>query len=199
MNWTLKKLGEVAEVNPRRPRIDRDDDVMTSFVPMEAVDEVMGAVKISTAKPYGALKKGYTYFQENDVIFAKITPCMQNGKHAIVRDLIDGFGFGSTEFHVVRAGPELHPDWVYFFIRREETLKAAMRTFTGAVGQQRVPPGFLEELEIPVPPLEEQVRISSQVYAQLAEAETARVAVDAQLSEVKLLPKRILSFTFRPA
>ena len=196
MSEQRRKLADVAEINPRRKAIERADDAPTSFVPMEAVDDVLGEVTKIVPQPFSKVRKGYTYFENGDVIFAKITPCMQNGKHAVVGNLIDGFGFGSTEFHVVRASPEILPEWIHYFLRRKETLDAAIKTFTGAVGQQRVPPLFLENLELPVPPVEEQRQIAARLKAQLAEVETARQAAQVQVREADLLRNRLLRQTF---
>lgn len=184
MKWPLKKLSEIALINPRKTQIIRDDSALTSFIPMENVDDVNGVVKILVERPYMEVKKGYTYFEEGDVMFAKITPCMQNGKHAVVSGLIDGFGFGSTEFHVIRSLEKVIPEWIHFFLRRKETLNAAEKTFTGAVGQQRVPPIFLGNLEIPVPPIEDQRRIAASLKVQLAEVARARQAAEAQLASI---------------
>ena len=83
--WEMLPLGEVCEINPRRPRLSRDDDTLTSFVPMAAVDEVQGVIADLQTRPYHRVKRGYTYFEEGDVLFAKITPSMQNGKSVITR------------------------------------------------------------------------------------------------------------------
>lgn len=196
MSEQLRKLAEVAEINPRRKTIERADDAPTSFVPMEAVDDVLGEVTQVVSQPFSKVRKGYTYFENGDVIFAKITPCMQNGKHAIVNNLIDGLGFGSTEFHVVRASPEILPEWIHYFLRCKETLDAAIKTFTGAVGQQRVPPSFLENLELPVPPVEEQRQIAARLKAQLVEVETVRQAAQAQLRDAALLRTKLIDSVF---
>lgn len=196
MSGLLRKLVEVAEINPRRKTVERSDDAPTSFVPMEAVDDVLGKVTQAVWRPFSKVRKGYTYFENGDVIFAKITPCMQNGKHAVVGNLIGGFGFGSTEFHVVRASSKILPEWIHYFLRRKETADAAVKTFTGAVGQQRVPLSFLEDLEIPVPPVDEQRKIAARLKAQLAEVETARQAVQAQLRDVSMLRNRLLRQAF---
>lgn len=196
MNWPKKKLSEVALINPRRASLEREDSSSTSFVPMEAVDEVLGEVTQTITQPYSKVKKGYTYFENGDVIFAKITPCMQNGKHAVVSNLVDGFGFGSTEFHVVRASEEAVPEWIHYFLRRKQTLDAALKTFTGSVGQQRVPASFLEYLEIPVPHPDTQRQIAARLKAQLAEVETARQAAQVQLSDTRLLRARMLKAFF---
>jgi len=113
-SWRWVRVAEVADINPRRPALDRVDDTPTSFIPMEAVDEVAGLVR-PQVRPYREVKKGYTYFENGDVLFAKITPCMENGKHAIAEGLIDGFGFGTTEFHVIRPGPEVIATWIHLY------------------------------------------------------------------------------------
>jgi type I restriction enzyme, S subunit len=198
MSWPIKKLSEVALINPRRASIEREDSVATSFVPMEAVDEILGQITQRLTQPYSKVRKGYTHFENRDVIFAKITPCMQNGKHAVVSNLVDGFGFGSTEFHVVRASDEIVPEWIHYFLRRKQTLDAALKTFTGTVGQQRVPESFLEELEIPVPTPDVQRQIATRLKAQLAEVETARKAAQTQLQDSRLLRSRLLKQFFAP-
>ena len=121
---------------------------------------------------------------------------MQNGKHAVVRNLIDGFGFGSTEFHVIRASEEIVPEWIHYYLRRKQTLDAALKTFTGSVGQQRVPSTFLEDLDISVPDPDLQRQIAARLKAQLAEVETARKAVQVQLRDAALLRQRLLRQTF---
>ena len=99
------------------------------------------------------VEKGYTYFQEGDVLFAKITPCMENGKCAIAKRLVNGIGFGSTEFHVIRPKESVTSEWIYYYLRQETTRKKAKRSMTGSAGQKRVPSLFLQDVEIPLPPL----------------------------------------------
>lgn len=196
MSWPLIRLSEISEINPRRPPIVRHDDALTSFIPMDAVDDISGETARLDSQPFRKLKKGYTHFQDGDVIFAKITPCMQNGKHAVVRGLIDGYGFGSTEFHVIRPSERVAPEWIHFFLRRQETLNAAVKTFTGAVGQQRVPPSFLENLVLPLPPLAEQLHAIGLLKSQLLEAGAARKAAKLQAQDIALLRSRVLSELF---
>lgn len=115
--WESCQLGDVAQLNPRRPAdLARDNDAPTTFVPMAAVDETLGTITRPETRPFAEVKKGYTCFAEGDVLFAKITPCLQNGKHAIARDLTDGVGFGSTEFHVLRPGPCVIAEWIHFYL-----------------------------------------------------------------------------------
>ena len=181
--WRWARLAWVCEINPSRPRgFARDDNTPTTFVPMSAVDEVMGAIVRPELRPYRQVRKGYTYFEEGDVLFAKITPCMQNGKHAIATGLRDGIGFGSTEFHVLRPSTDLTSEWVHGFLLQPWVLNAATAHFTGAVGQQRVPEGYLGSLEIPLPPLSEQKRIAAILNEQMAAIARARAAAETQIS-----------------
>ena len=137
------------------------DDAECSFVPMEYVDDISGTIANTSIRRVGDVKKGYTFFKNDDVIFAKITPCMENGKCAIGKNLKNGIAFGSTEYHVVRAKEEIIPEWIYYFLRQEHIRQSATHWFRGTAGQQRVPSTFLEELKIPLLPLTEQKRIAS--------------------------------------
>lgn len=110
----MKKLKDICIINPKSPSLD--DALTVSFVPMPKVGE-NGEFDSSDIKEYRDVKKGFTYFQEGDVLFAKITPCMENGKGAIARSLENGIGYGSTEFHVLRPIPEyVTSEWMYYLM-----------------------------------------------------------------------------------
>src|SRR5438552_1553582 len=101
--WSATMVSEVCDINPPKPSADAlTQDALVTFVPMPAVNAEVGAITNPEVRPYSAVRKGYTAFREGDVIFAKITPCMENGKAAVARNLENGLGFGSTEFHVLR-------------------------------------------------------------------------------------------------
>src|SRR5205823_5142697 len=102
------------------------------------------------------VRSGYTAFRDGDVIMAKITPCMENGKAAIVRNTTNSLGFGSTEFHVLRPNGVALAEYLFYFIRQESFRAAAEAEMTGSVGQRRVPAAFLQAAELPLPPLAEQ-------------------------------------------
>ncbi len=159
-NVAHQPLGEVCQINPRLPKDAKpDSDTQVTFVPMTVVDEETGSIQAPDIRPYSEVAKGYTHFLNGDVLFAKITPCMENGKAAIATNLVNGLGFGSTEFHVLRAEPEVLPEWVFYFVRRESFRCQAKASFTGSAGQQRVSRQFMETVQIPVPSLSEQRRI----------------------------------------
>ncbi len=193
-HWEWKNILEICNLNPKRPRLQRDDNVLTSFVPMQAVDEYEGKITDMETRKYEEVKSGYTYFEENDVLLAKITPSMENGKAAIAKNLIDGFGFGTTEFHVFRPNEGILPAWIYYFVRRQEFRIEAKSHFRGAVGQQRVPDDFLKSYEIPIPfpddlarSLETQRRIVLRLESLLTEVKSARDLQVETLSDVNIL------------
>ncbi len=159
--WAQKQISEVAETNPSKQSISTSSsDMQVSFVPMSAVDDITGTIKRPEIRSLSDVKKGYTYFAEGDVIFARITPCMQNGKSAIAKGLKNGIGFGSTEFHVMRPKSGLLlSEWLYAIVRHKDFKDDAAAHFKGTAGQQRVPQSFLAQKTIPVPPLPDQRRI----------------------------------------
>lgn len=133
-----------------------------------------------TPRLLAEVRKGYTSFRGNDVLWAKITPCMQNGKSAVVQGLTNGVGFGSTEFHVIRAGTKALPQFLWAVLSMPRLLYAAQGAFTGSSGHQRVPASFLEQLEIPLPPVNVQSRL-------IAELDAARAERDRALAEAECL------------
>ena len=158
--WGLTTLGNCCELNPRRPKNMRTD-VDYSFVPMPAVSE-KGFVDPSTHKPYSELCKGFTYFANGDVLFAKITPCMENGKGGIASELKNGSGFGSTEFHVLRPIPQKsNPYWIYIITMFDKFRNDAEKVMTGTGGQRRVPISYLSDYPISLPPIELQEQFAA--------------------------------------
>lgn len=123
-----------------------------SFVPMAAVSEEGMLLEAKTRK-VKEVKKSFPHFKERDVLVAKITPCFENGKRWLASSLVNGVGFGSTEFHVLRAGKEVLPGWIYYFISSPTLRKDGKGRMTGTAGQKRVPASFLEQYKIPVPPI----------------------------------------------
>ena len=154
------KIGEVCEINPKAPNLN--DDLEVSFVPMPKVGE-NGEFDPSEIRVVKDVKKGFTYFSEGDVLFAKITPCMENGKGAVAKNLKNDTGYGSTEFHVLRPNEgKVLNEWIYYLTCWPTFRKEAEKNMTGSAGQKRVPKAFLENYQISIPALEVQ---SAQVAA----------------------------------
>ena len=175
-------LGEICTVNPRAKRTGCSDDMVVSFVPMAAVDERTGVIAVREERPLAEVSKGFTSFEDGDVLFAKITPCMENGKAVLARSLTNGIGRGSTEFHVLRPGERVLGEYVYHFVRRPQFRQEAKRNFTGTAGQQRVPKPFMENTLVPLPPLDEQRRIVG-ILNRAAYVERLRARAEERLRE----------------
>jgi len=163
MGWSRATLEEIAEINPSLPANDTADETEVSFLPMKAVAEESGKFDSSVTRSFGQVKKGYTPFVDGDVIFAKITPCMENGKSAVVRKLMNGVGLGSTEFHVLRPESGLISEFLFFYLIQKSFRQEAQSKMTGSAGQKRVPTAFIERSEIHLPSTTEQRRIVSRI------------------------------------
>lgn len=161
----LKRLGECCILNPRRPNIALCDTDKVSFIPMPAVSED-GYLVDMTDEEYGKVKKGFTYFENNDVLFVKITPCMENGKGAIVHGLTNGIGMGSTEFHVLRPINGISsPYWLLALTRMPIFRERAAKNMSGTGGQKRVSASYLDHFMVGLPAIEEQRRFEA-IYKQ---------------------------------
>ena len=161
----LKRLGECCILNPRRPNIALCDTDKVSFIPMPAVSEDGYLVDMADEE-YGKVKKGFTYFENNDVLFAKITPCMENGKGAIVHGLTNGIGMGSTEFHVLRPINGISsPYWLLALTRMPIFRERAAKNMSGTGGQKRVSASYLDHFMVGLPAIEEQRRFEA-IYKQ---------------------------------
>ena len=159
-----KPLSAYVEINPRLDISDLDDDTVVGFIPMQAVaDGATGEYEVAP-RPIREVSKGYTPFRDGDVLWAKITPCMQNGKSCLVEGLPNGIGFGSTEFHVLRVRTsEVSGRFVREYISQAALRRVATYTFTGSAGQQRVPASFLENLPFPHLPIHQQNQIADTI------------------------------------
>ena len=163
-NFATVALGDVCRVNPKKnAALFPNDDFLVSFVPMPAVSE-RGEIDASSVRAYRDVKKGFTSFEENDVLFAKITPCMENGKGAVARGLKNGVGFGSTGFHILRPTAGVaNPFWLYQITAFRQFRVDAEKKMTGSAGQRRVPAVFLENYRVALPPFELQERFAAEV------------------------------------
>lgn len=182
--WGLVSLGSVCCINPKKSQ-DKNLDIgeEVSFVPMTAVTE-HGEISTTTTMKYDDVKTGFTYFAENDVLFAKITPCMENGKGAVARGLHNRIGFGSTEFHVLRPiSGKTNSYWIYMLTAFPEFRKDAASNMTGSAGQRRVPVSFLENYQVAVPPIE----LQEQFAAFVEQTDKSKSAIKKSLEKTQLL------------
>jgi type I restriction enzyme, S subunit len=175
--WANVRLGDVAEINPRKS-VDLEMTDLVTFVPMAAVDEVAGTIKQGFERPLREVRSGFRQFRDEDVIVAKITPSMENGKAAVATELANGIGFGSTEFHVIRSKGAILPTFLWRFVRQRIFREEARKVMSGAVGQLRVPAEFLKGYPIALPPLAEQERIIETSGALVAHTDRATIELE---------------------
>ncbi len=162
-SWCWSRLLDIGEINPRN---DAPDDQLAAFVPMSGVPQIHKAPIVAETKRWGEIKKGYTHFANGDVVLAKITPCFENGKAAVVEGLPGdtGIGAGTTELQVFRPiHPGILPGYVYLFLRSPLFTVEGEKNMTGTAGQKRVPTDYFATRAFPLPPTEEQSRIVAKV------------------------------------
>ena len=194
--WGVARIEQIAEVNPRLDLGDQTDGTTVSFVPMAAVEAETGSIDVSRNRPLSEVKKGYRHFRAGDVLFAKITPCMENGKMAVVPPLRDGLGFGSTEFHVLRPHREISPNYLHRFISAAPFRRDAEHHMTGAVGQRRVPTSYLAEQPIPIPPAQEQVRIATKIEELFSELDAGTESLQKARTQLATYRQSVLKHAF---
>lgn len=193
--WKEVKLEDVCQINPKTEIKDMKDDDIVSFLPMTSVKAECNYYTEENVL-YSKVKKGYTKFKNGDVLFAKITPCMENGKVCIVDNLIQDIGFGSTEFHILRCLNNIIPKYVYYVVIQQCFRKKAKKNMVGAVGQQRVPADFMKNFDILLPSLLEQQQIVAEIEKRFLVADELEKAVNEGLEKADKLKQSILKKAF---
>ena len=162
-NWEVLKVKHVGYSNPSKnnPKTACLKDTLVVFLPMERV-HTDGTIDQELRLPYSQLKNGYTYFEENDVLIAKVTPCFENGKIILIKNLATTVGFGSTEFIVIRPNlQKVFPRFLFYLLYNEPLRSIGKHFMTSAVGLKRVPTEFVENFQIPIPSDQEQHQIAN--------------------------------------
>ncbi|MDE2877913.1 hypothetical protein [Candidatus Palauibacter soopunensis] len=181
-------MQDLVSINPARIQPDLEDRTPLVFVPMPKVAEDFRGIDVSGRRPFSSIKRGYTQFRPGDVLFAKITPCMENGKIAIVPEIQPPLGYGSTEFFVMRPRADGLDRWIAYSVARSSFRQLARENMQGAVGQRRVPKVWLEDASIPLAPLPEQHRIVAKIeslFARLDEGVAALKRAEANLERYR--------------
>lgn len=157
--WKVVHLRDIVEFAPVHDS-NLPPGTKVTFLAMEDVSEG-GRITNRQIRPFEEVAQGYTKFRDGDVLVAKITPCFENGKGALVSELLNNIGFGSTEFHVLRAKDSTIPIFIYYATRTAEFRGRGAANMVGSAGQQRVQRNYLESYFIPLPPLPEQRKIAA--------------------------------------
>lgn len=180
-HWEVKRLRFVAQLNPSKGETNElDKETEVSFLPMEAIGDD-GSLNLERTRPIIEVETGYTYFREGDVTIAKITPCFENGKGAVMRGLFGGVGFGTTELIVARPKPfETTSNYLHWLFVSKWFRKLGEASMYGAGGQKRVPDDFVRNFAIGFPPVKEQQNIAA-----FLDCETAKI--DALIAEQQRL------------
>ena len=170
-HWEVKKLKYVAKINPtsKNYNFEKDSEEEIIFLPMEKVSED-GIINQDVRKKIIEISSGFTYFEKDDIIVAKITPCFENGKAALLSNLETNFGFGSTEFHTLRATEIVNKQFLYYLLKSARFMTIGEAFMTGSAGQKRIPTDFVKEFITPIPHIEEQHQIVQHI-----ESETKRI------------------------
>ena len=185
--WKTMKLGDICQIQPKKAQVkarlkDRDE---VSFMPMKDLG-IQSMYPISTQiKKLERVYNSYTYFEDNDILLAKITPCFENGKLGIASNLVNGVGFGSSEYIVLRCSEKVIPQFIYFCLNQSSFRTSGKNQMSGAVGHKRVPKEYIENYKIYLPPLLDQERIVAKLDA--ADSEFRNVNESIAISKANYL------------
>ncbi|MCX6145545.1 MAG: N-6 DNA methylase [Ignavibacteriales bacterium] len=188
--FALVKIGDICMINPRKSQLAAlPPDTRVSFVPMADLNEHRIAFQPSEEKQLSEVSASYSYFEDNDVLLAKVTPCFENGKAGIAHDLLNGIGFGSSEFYVLRSSGQALPEWIYFCVMHPIFRDTAVAQMTGTGGLQRVPRDYVENFQIPLPPLEVQKEIVAEIEGYQKVINGARAVLDNYRPHIPIHPE----------
>ena len=189
--WAEARIGDLADLNPKQAF---DDEVVAGFVPMSHAPTTFRDKLRFDERPWGDIKKAYTNFKDGDVIFAKVTPCFENGKAAFVEGLPNGIGAGSSEFFVLRPSCEdISAKYLLGVVKSRDFLREGEANMTGAVGLRRVPKQFVESYPVLVPPAAEQTRIAAKLDELLAQVDTLKARIDGIPALLKRFRQSVLA------
>lgn len=186
-HWPVERLRFNVCFNPSKTEARQlDSSTQVSFVPMEAVGEY-GGMRLDETRTIAEVINGYTYFKEEDVVIAKITPCFENGKGALAKGLMNGTAFGTTELQVLRPRQKFIPQHLFYITISHPFRSIGKSHMYGAGGQKRVPEDYIKNLEFPIPPIEEQLTI-----AKFLDRETTRIdtLIAKKQRQIKLLQEK---------
>lgn len=160
-SWRWTRLKDIFIINPRNKL---DDALDVSFIPMPLIDDGYSGKHTAEVRHWKEVKTGFTHFAEGDIGIAKITPCFENRKSTVFENLVNGYGAGTTELHVLRPlGKSILAQYLLAYVKSDYFIENGKQTFTGAVGQQRIGKEYVENAYFPLPPVKEQERIVQQI------------------------------------
>ena len=187
--YPLARIADVCKINPPKSELSElSQDTRVSFVPMADMSELRMLFQPVEERSLAEVTTSYTYFRDSDVLFARVTPCFENGKGGIARGLTNGIGFGSSEFYILRASEQVLPEWLYFCVMHPLFREAGVAQMTGTGGLQRVPRDFVENFQIPLPPLPVQQEIVAEIEGYQKVIDGARAVLDNYRPHIPIHP-----------
>lgn len=195
-HFNILPFSEICDINPSKKDIfNLDQDLEITFLPMASIS-TLGSIIEQKIRKLKDVKKGYSFFKNGDILLAKITPCFENGKKAIAKDLKNGIGFGSTEFHILRPKDMVTSEWIFYGINLEDFRNKAISQMTGTAGQKRVPKRVVENYKIAVPEKTVQNQIVQEIESRLSVCEKIEESVESGLKKIEYLRQSILKQAF---
>lgn len=194
--WEEKLLVKATRFRPGKAQVKNLSHLECSFVPMKDLNERQIDFEPKEQRKIGEVYKGYTYFQDDDVLLAKVTPCFQNRKAGVAKNLTNGIGFGSSEFFVFRPSEDILSEFIYYFFMTEDFINNGVANMSGAVGLKRVSNTYIKSVKIPLPPLPEQRRIVSKLDALFAEMDASLALIDQNIEQAEALKLSVLDEEF---
>lgn len=190
---TYKTLDEIATFRPSKDEINAlPGDTDVSFVPMASLNTFDASFEAVETRKLTDVSSGFTYFRNNDILLAKITPCFENGKAGIAHNLKNGIGFGSTEYIVIRADESVvYPEWIFYYINTREFIDGGKPFMTGTAGQQRIDINYVKQYQIPVPSLEEQKMLLDEIHREQALIKPSKQIIDVFTAKIDTRIKEI--------
>lgn len=190
-------LNSIAQINPTPEKNRFSDDLKVSFIPMKHVEELTGKIDTSITRKFKEVKKGYTFFEENDLLFAKITPCMENGKIALAQNLTNKLGFGSTEFHVIRfRNEQILSKFYFWYLIQDDFRNIAQRSMKGTAGQLRVSSDYIKNVMVPHTSKHEQEKIIIEIETSVTKIIKQEELISLSLNKINYLTHAILKQAF---
>lgn len=188
-----KTLDEIATFRPAKDEVKNlPSDTDVSFVPMASLNTFDASFEATEIRKLSDVSSGFTYFKNNDILLAKITPCFENGKAGIARGLKNGIGFGSTEYIVIRADTSVvYPEWIFYYINTREFIDGGKPYMTGTAGQQRIDINYVKQYQIPVPSLEKQKMLLDEIHREQALIKPSKQIIDVFTAKIDTRIKEI--------
>jgi len=183
-HWVVKRLRFITKLNPSKKETNLTSEDAVSFIPMESVGEY-GGIKLDATKALDDVDAGYTYFANDDVVIAKITPCFENVKGALAKELMNGVAFGTTELHVLRCLDKYYPKYLFYISISYSFRKIGESEMYGAGGQKRIPEDYLKDFRAPLLPIEEQKRIADYLEKEINQIDNLKSKIQRAIEKLE--------------